>query len=241
MKMEDFLDKIVLGNCIEMMDALEDESIDHVFTDPPFAIEFGKNNGAYARKEDKVIDGYIEIKQEDYYDFSVQWLKQIYRVLKNTGSAFVVSGWTNVADVIKAAESVGFFILNHLIWKYQFGVFTKRKFVTSHYHILFLIKDKKNYKFNKHEHYPEDVFEIKREYWPSKLKTPNKLPFALYEKLLPYTTEDNDIILDPFMGSGSTAIAARRMGRHFIGFEIVPDYVKFALERLDKTSGVVNW
>ena len=234
-------DKIILGDCCEELSKIGDCVIDHVFTDPPFAIEFSGGNGSYARDNSKVLGGYVEIKREDYYDFSVNWLSEIYRVLKKEGTAFVVSGWTNVADVIKAAEEVGFVVLNHLIWKYQFGVFTKKKFVTSHYHILFLIKDKKNYKFIKSEHYPEDVFEIKREYWRGKIKTPNKLPAALFDKLLPFVTEVDDIILDPFMGSGSTGVAAKRMRRHFIGIEIVPEYVEFANERIRETTVQLDW
>jgi len=70
---------------------------------------------------------------------------------------FVFSGWTNLKDILNALDEVGFITINHIIWKYQFGVLTKRKFVTSHYHILFVAKDEEKYKFNKIEHYPEDV------------------------------------------------------------------------------------
>ena len=73
------------------------------------------------------------------------------------------SGWTNLGDILSAVKKSGLVVVNHVIWKYQFGVFTERKFVTSHYHVLFLAKTK-NYYFNKIMHYPLDVWEINRTY-----------------------------------------------------------------------------
>ncbi|MEO0146135.1 MAG: site-specific DNA-methyltransferase, partial [candidate division WOR-3 bacterium] len=137
-------------------------------------------------------------------------------------------------DVLIAIDESGLVPVNHLIWKYQFGVYTRRRFVTSHYHIVFAAKNPKKYKFHKIERYPEDVIIIKREYWSGKIKTPTKLPLALVERLILYTTDPNDMVLDPFMGSGTTAVAALRTGRRFLGFEIVPEYVRFAEERVGR-------
>ena len=163
-------------------------------------------------------------------------MRHLPRVLKETGSAFVFSGWTNLKAVLIAADSVGLHTINHLIWKYQFGVYTRRRFVTSHYHILFLAKHPRKYKFNKVERYPEDVIYVKREYWKGKKKTPTKLPLALIEKLIQYATDPGDLVLDPFMGSGTTAVAAKKLGRRWLGFEIVPEYVKLAEERVASFS-----
>ena len=80
---------------------------------------------------------------------------------------------------LKVLTEAGFTTINHLIWKYQFGVFTKKKYVTSHYHILFVVKNPARYTFNKIDHYPEDVWVINREYWKGKKKTPTKLPLKL--------------------------------------------------------------
>ena len=137
---------------------------------------------------------------------------------------FLVSGWTNLKDIMIAVDDVGFTTINHLIWKYQFGVFTKNKFVTSHYHILFLVKNEKKYKFNKIDHYPEDVLVVKREYWRNKTKTPTKLPMELVKKLILYGSDEKDLVLDHFMGSGTAALASKRLNRSFIGFEIVKNY-----------------
>ena len=95
-------------------------------------------------------------------------------------------------------------------------------------------KDSKN-KDGRSLHYKdkEDVWEIKREYWTGDEKTPTKLPAELIEKLLQYSSQKNDVVLDPFLGSGQVAVVSKSMGRKFLGFEIVPEYYKFAKKRLD--------
>jgi site-specific DNA-methyltransferase (adenine-specific) len=186
----------------------------------------------YNRAEHRVINGYNEIPKEKYYEFSIKWITQAFRVLKETGSMYVFSGWTNLKDILNAIDEVGFKLINHIIWKYQFGVYTRRKFVTSHYHILFLAKNEKKYKFNKVEKYPEDVWVINREYWIGDKKTPTKLPAELVKKILLYSSDENDIVLDPFLGSGQVAVVCKMMKRNFIGFEIVKEYYEFAEKRL---------
>ena len=219
-------------DCQTGLRRLKDGFVDLVITDPPFAIEFQKVGGQYNRKAANVLKGYTEVKQAEYLEFTCAWLRESKRVLADHGSMFLVSGWTNLRDILNAVEDVGLATINHLIWKYQFGVFTKKKFVTSHYHILFLVKDKKNYVFNKIDHYPEDVLLIKREYWANKVKTPTRLPEELVSKLIAYASNEGNVILDPFMGSGTTAVCARKMKRNYLGFEIVKDYADFAKKRI---------
>ena len=146
--------------------------------------------------------------------------------------------------------------VNHLIWKYQFGVVTKRKYVTSHYHCLFLCKNDRKRKFYPYRrfdkdvktesggsaHYKdkEDVWEIKREYWQGAIKTPTKLPAELIEKILDYSSEKGDVVLDPFLGSGQVAVVSKMKERHYIGFEIVPAYYEFALDRLESGKYLIQ-
>jgi len=230
-------DVILSEDCRTGLKKMKKESVNLVVTDPPFAIDFQKVGSQYNRKSENVLRGYNEIKQEEYFDFTVEWLKQVKRVLTQDGSMFLVSGWSNLRDILNAVEEVGFETINHLIWKYQFGVFTKKKFVTSHYHILFLVRDKKDYVFNKIDHYPEDVLEIKREYWANKVKTPTRLPEQLVSLLIAYGSNEGDVVLDPFMGSGTTAVCAKKMNRYYMGFEIVPEFCEFANNRV-KNNGV---
>lgn len=227
---------IYLGSCIELMKELPPQAVDLIITDPPFAIDFKKKKLNYNRKDSNVLDGYNEIQKKDYYNFSLSWIKEAYRVLKNTGSMYIFSGWTNLKDILNAIDVVGFNLINHIIWKYQFGVYTKNKFVTSHYHVLFVSVNPKVWTFNKIEHYPEDVWIIKREYWSGKIKTPTKLPIEIVNKVIKYSSNEGDLILDPFLGSGTVALAAKLLNRNYIGFEIVEDYYKFARERIEKNQ-----
>ncbi|MCX7909307.1 MAG: site-specific DNA-methyltransferase [Ignavibacteria bacterium] len=246
------IDNIYNLDCIEGMKFIPDSFVDLIITDPPFAIDFKAKKENYNRKSERVIEGYNEIPKQLYYDFTIQWMSQAFRVLKETGSMFVFSGWNNLKDILNAIDALGFITVNHIIWKYQFGVVTKRKFVTSHYHCLYVCKNEKKRKFFPYArftpdakdndgtslHYKdkEDVWFIKREYWAGSVKTPTKLPAELITKILLYTSEKGDIVLDPFLGSGQVALVAKSLERHYIGFEIVKEYYEFAAKRLNENN-----
>ena len=122
--------KIYNMNCIKGMTMIPDNKIDLIITDPPFAINFKASKANYNRTASRVIEGYKEIKPEEYYDFTFQWMSESFRILKESGSMYVFSGWNNLKDILMALDDVGFTTINHLIWKYQFGVVTAKKFVT---------------------------------------------------------------------------------------------------------------
>jgi len=235
-------------DCIEGMKLIPKGKIDLIVTDPPFAIEFHKKKSQYNRNSSNVLEGYQEISSKDYPEFTYKWLIEAYRILKETGSMYIFSGWTNLKDILVALDKIGFITVNHIIWKYQFGVFTKKKFVTSHYHVLFVCKNDSKRKFysssrfgketknekggSKRYEDMEDVWIIKREYWKNKVKTPTKLPTEIIKKCLDYSSVRGDFVFDPFLGSGQVAVTARDMGRKFGGFELCKNYFDFAKERL---------
>ncbi len=245
----DYLDSIRLGDCVTLMAELPPRCVDLVITDPPFAIDFKAARTNYNRTGSRVIDGYSEIEENDYQAFTNAWLSQAARVLKDSGSMYIFSGWNHLKDLLIAIDSRGLTTVNHVIWKYQFGVVTTRKYVTSHYHCLYVCKDDAARKFrpyarfdkdakNGHSgsaHYKdkEDVWEIKREYWHGDLKTPTKLPAEIIRKMLAYSSDEGDVVLDPFLGSGQVAVVSKMEGRRYIGFEIAPEYYDFALDRLE--------
>lgn len=234
------------------MAKLPSNKIDVIVTDPPFAIDFKSTKANYNRTAGLVLDGYEDIPADQYDFFTYRWLKQCYRILKNSGSAYVFSGYNNLETIIHEARRVGFHLTNQIIWKYQFGVVTKNKYVTSHYNILFLTKRRRKYKFYPNSRFKdtdktpegrskryadmEDVWIIPREYWTGKEKTPTKLPAAVVEKPLAYSSKKGDLVFDPFMGSGQVAYVAKKMGRNYLGYEIVKDYCKFARKRLARRS-----
>lgn len=221
-------DTICEGDALALMPQIPDGAIDLIVTDPPFAIDFRAHRLNYNRKGGNVLEGYREVPEEEYGAFTQAWIREAARVLAPEGSMYVFSGWNRLRDILEGIDDAGLTTVNHLIWKYQFGVFTKKKYVTSHYHILFAVKDPKRYTFNKLDHYPEDVWVINREYWKGKKKTPTKLPRELVRKILCYSSNPGDLVFDPFLGSGTVAVVARQEGRHFLGFELVPDYCAFA-------------
>jgi len=129
-------------------------------------------------------------------------------------------------------------------------VVTSRKFVTSHYHCLYVCRDDKKRKFFPYSRFDkkeknkngsslsyldrEDVWVINREYWTGDVKTPTKLPAEIIRKILAYSSDKGDVVLDPFLGSGQVAVVSKMEGRQYIGFEIVKEYYDFINERLTK-------
>jgi site-specific DNA-methyltransferase (adenine-specific) len=248
--MQHINNKIYHGDCTEGMAKISSQSVDLVITDPPFGIDFKAKRENYNRKGSRVLDGYNEIHENDYLTFTENWMSEVKRVLKDSGSMFVFSGWNNLKDILITLDKLDFITVNHLVWKYQFGVVTSRKFVTSHYHCLYVCLDDKKRKFFPYSRFDkedkkhnggslsyqdrEDVWVINREYWNGDIKTPTKLPAEIIKKILAYSSEKGDIVLDPFLGSGQVAVVSKMEGRQYVGFEIVKEYYDFISERLEK-------
>ena len=223
--------RIYNEDCIEgMRDRFSDNSVDLIVTDPPYGIEGHKLDKHYNRDESTVVPGYEEVSLEEYYDFSEEWISECARILKKSGSAYFISGYTNLSDVLNAIKKTNLITVNHLIWKFSFPVYTTKKYVSTHYHILYCVKPpEKNKTFNtfcrfngtkESYHDRMDVFEIKRKYKPGQIKNKNQLPESLVEKLIDYSSNEGDIVFDPFLGGFTTAVVAQRMERIPAGFEL---------------------
>lgn len=245
---EEYKNKVLRGDCITEMRKMPSGFVDLIITDPPFAIDFRAQRSNYNRSGGRVLEGYNEILAIDYLNFTQQWMEQASRLLKDDGTMYVFSGWNNLKDILITLDEIGFTTVNHIIWKYQFGVVTSSKYVTSHYHCLFVAKNKKKWRFNPFSrfskeqrtdqggsaHYKdkEDVWYIPREYWNGDEKTPTKLPAEVIRKILAYSSSENDLVMDPFLGSGQVAVIAKEMKRAYLGVEIVPKYHDFIMRRL---------
>lgn len=215
---------------------IPNDSIDLIITDPPYGINGDKLHQHYNRNEGFVVEGYVEIPQAEYADFSKRWINQAERVLKPGGSIYIVSGYTNLIDILNALRDTSLKEINHIIWKYNFGVFTRQKYISSHYHILFYEKPGGKRTFNLESRYGlnektdndrslnnadrEDVWIINREYKPGQVKNKNELPVKLLTKMIQYSSNQGDTVCDFFLGGFSTAKVAIGLNRRAIGFEI---------------------
>ncbi len=240
-------------NCISGAKShIASNSIDLIISDPPYGIDGSHLDKHYNRNEDFVIDGYVEVPAEEYGQFSHDWITEAARILKPGGSIYIVSGYSNLHHVLNALHSTDLKEINHIIWKYNFGVHTSKKYVSSHYHILYWQKPGGNPVFNTYCRYGdsekdedgsslnykdrEDVFIINREYKPGEIKNKNELPFALLSKLISYSSNEGDTVLDMFLGGGSTAIVAKGLNRTPMGFEISEKAFKISMERIDSVE-----
>ena len=206
---------------------LPDGSVDVGIHDPPFGIGEGAFGRMYNRQGSAVLEGYVEAPS-DYATFTIAWMSEAIRVLKPSGSMYVVSGWSKLRDILNAAEHLGLHELRHIIWKYNFGCFTQRKFVTSHYHILQYCRSPRQSAFDdvtalaqaslEPEAF-ESVWNIKREFHREK-KNANKLPERLIERMLILSSRKGDVVCDFFIGNFTTARVALQCGREPVGFEL---------------------
>jgi len=221
-------------DCIEgAKSIIKDNCIDLFICDPPFGINESSFDKHYNRSKDNLIKGYVEAPQ-NYYDWTVQWLEECHRTLKPNGSMYLISGWTRLREILNAIALVGFEVINHIIWKFNFGVWTTTKYVSSHYHILYIAKPKAKRLFNPSCRYGnqerdgtkslqnidrEDVWIINKDY-QRESRNSNKLPNELIQKMIQYSSNQNDVVCDFFMGNFTTAYVAHGLARKVIGFEL---------------------
>ena len=213
-------------DCITgMKNHVKDSSIDLIFTDPPYGIDGDKLDAHYNRDESNVVPGYVEVAKETYADFSNNWISECARCLRPGGSMYIVSGYSNLHHVLNALHATDLQEINHLIAQYSFGVYTKHKFVSSHYHVLFWAKPGKrtfNQQFeNTQQSYKDrqSVQKLERKYQTGKRKNKNQLPVDFVKKYIAYSSNIGDTVMDPFAGSFSTGFAAAALDRNFVGFE----------------------
>lgn len=240
------------GDCTQIARSIPSDSLDLIVTDPPYGINGDKLDQHYNRKENFVVDGYVEVPMEQYGEFSHEWIKEAARTLRPGGSLYVISGYSNLYHILHALRATDLKEINHIIWKYNFGVFTKRKFVSSHYHILYYTKPGDTHTFNLECRYGtdertekggsmnyldrEDVWTINREYKPGQKKNKNELPTQLLAKLIQYSSNPSDTVADFFLGGGSTARVAMGLDRRAVGIELSQAMFEHTTERLSKVQ-----
>ncbi len=207
--------------CLKGLKQLDDNSINLIITDPPYNI--GVNYGKY------------KDKRKDYYKWLNKVLKECERVLKPNGSLYLIN-YPEVASRILINFNTKMIHRNWITWHYPSNIgHSKNNFTRSQRTILFYTKGNK-FIFNlKEGEVIQDFlqFNLVKNVSKEKVKGfPNQIPLKLILLLIDLSSNKGDLILDPFMGSGTTAVACKKLGRNFIGFEVNDDYVKIAEERL---------
>ena len=237
-------------DCIIGAKNITEKSVDLIVCDPPFGINEAKFDNLYNRDNANIMEGYVEAPK-DYDKFTLDWMTEATKILKDDGSMYIISGWSNLSSFYKAISILGLYEVNHLIWKFNFGVNTKNKYVSSHYHIFYLTKSiKAKRTFNSNCRFTqmdkdinnrsllyqdlEDVFNINKEYKPGEIKNVNKLPNKLVEKLIKYSSNEGDLIADFFMGNFTTADCSLRLGRRITGFELNKTSYDYHMDRISK-------
>jgi len=241
--------KVYNQDCISgMRKHVEDGSVDLIFTDPPYGIDGDKLDAHYHRDESNVVPGYVEVPLETYDQFSKDWISECARCLRPGGSIYIVSGYTNLHHVLNALHATDLQEVNHIIAKYSFGVSTKKKWVSSHYHVLFWQKPNKGKQtrtFNTNVYYTDQkdsyhdrltVQDMPRAHNPGETKNKNQLNEDFIEKFIMYSSNRGDTVMDPFCGGFTTPRTALRYGRNFVGFEMNKNAYDAFLPTLDKVE-----
>ncbi len=239
--------KVYNQSCIEgMREHVADNSVDLTFTDPPYGIDGDTLDILYHRDEGNVVPGYIDVPLKDYAKFSKDWINECARVLRPGGSIYIVSGYTNLHHILNALHESELEEVNHIIAKYTFGVNATKKWVSSHYHVLFWekpAKGKQKRTFNNSYKYTDNkdsyndrlsVQDMPRDYKPGQIKNKNQLSEDFIEKFIRYSSNRGDTVLDCFGGGLTTGRTALRWGRNFIGFELNTHAYDAFLPTLDK-------
>lgn len=242
MNLEPFLDKIICGDCLEVMATLPKESIDVIVTSPPYNLRNSTSSSmkqGYSSKwkgSGLIKEGYTHHDDNMPHEEYVAWQKEcvytMFDLLKDTGALFYNHKWRVQNGVWQHRQDIigDMPVRQVIIWQRQGGMNFNDSFFLPTYEVIYLIP-KPNFKLRPKANSVGDVW-----YFPQEHSSEHPAPFpvALVERILDATGAE--IILDPFMGSGTTAVAAKRLKRQYIGIELSPDYCKMAEERVRKTT-----
>ncbi len=250
------IDHIIEADAVAAMTALPAESVDMVFADPPYNLQL---EGELLRPNNTPVDGVDDAWDRfgDFaaYDaFSRAWLAAARRLLKPHGTLWVIGTYHNVFRIGSAIQDLGFWILNDVIWRKTNPMpnFRGRRFTNAHETLIWCARERGarhrfNYRAMKHLN---DDLQMRSDWLlplctgPERLRSngrkahPTQKPEALLHRCILSATNPGDLVLDPFLGSGTTAAVAKRLGRHWIGIERDPDYVRLAGARIASVTRI---
>ena len=237
--------KIIQGNCIEGMKKIPDESVDCIITDPPYNIsklndkrDRSKLNSPIMRRKKELnydFGDWDNMERKDFLDFTKKWLKECCRVLKDGGTILSFFNKEDISYLGWTSEEYRIRTRTIICWHKTNPVpsFRKVNYLSACEYIWVGSKGKKPWVFNfKQQKEMHNFFETPNKSSYGKTKHPTEKPETLIEHLIEIHSNEGEIILDPFIGSGTTAIACLKLNRKFIGIEKEEEYVKMAKDRI---------
>ena len=242
--MQEYTNKIITGDCIELLNGVKEPFVDLIFADPPFNIGY---------KYDKYDDN---VKADKYIAWTEDWMVACLNALKPDGSFYIAIGDDYAAHVRLIGDKLGLTMRNWIIWHYTFGQQTKAKFARAHTHIFYFVKNADSFTFNdsavrvlsdRQKIYkdkranpagklPDDVWNEfpricgtfeERQGWH-----PCQMPESILARIIRASSNPNDLVLDPFSGSGTTAVTALKLDRKYCGIDISEEYARETRNRL---------
>jgi modification methylase len=248
------MNRIISGDCIETMQSLPEASVDMVFADPPYNLQL---EGERHRPNNSRVDGVEEAwdRFDDFasYDrFSEAWLSAARRILKPDGTLWVIGSYHNIFRVGARLQDLGYWILNDVVWRKTNPMpnFRGRRFTNAHETMIWCARDREGrYRFNYEAMKSlNDDLQMRSDWLlpicnggerlkdgDGKKAHPTQKPEALLHRVILASTQPGDLVLDPFFGTGTTGVVAKRLGRNYIGIERDAGYIATAEKRLSAT------
>ncbi|WP_367280803.1 site-specific DNA-methyltransferase [uncultured Chloroflexus sp.] len=249
------LNQILEGDCIEVLAKLPTASVDLIFADPPYNLQLQNElHRPNMTKVDAVNDAWDQfVSLQEYDEFTRRWLAACKRVLKPTGTIWVIGTYHNIFRVGAIMQDLGFWILNDVIWikVNPMPNFRGVRFANAH-ETLIWASSGKHARYTFHHHAMKgfnDEKQMRSDWWILPLATgaerardeqgrkahSTQKPEALLYRVILSSSNPGDVVLDPFFGSGTTGVVAKRLHRHWIGIEQERAYITVAQRRIDAT------
>ncbi len=252
--MTKFIDNILNGDSLKLLKNIPEKSFDLIFADPPYNMQIGEK---LRRPDDSKVNGvydkWDQFKSFQHYDeFSLKWLKECKRILKDNGSMWVIGSYHNIFRLGYHLQNLNYWILNDIIWRKNNPMpnFRGTRFTNAHETLIWVSKKKKSkYTFNYQSlKCLNDDLQMRSDWlFPicngnERLKKNGKKihstqkPESLLHRIILATTNKGDTIFDPFLGTGTTAVVAKKLGRNYCGIEKDKKYFKVASDRIKYTK-----